>query len=137
MAVLVAGFDDVPDREMMVEFEMAGTACSEEIAIDERVERRKKPRISLPFVVKVRGVDTEGKSFVADTVVDNLSTGGIHVHLPFRVSAGQELLIMIRLSVSTTANAVRVQARGPVVRVEPKPHQSFGVALAFIEYRCS
>lgn len=123
--------------EILVESEIAGAARSEGRAIDERVERRKKPRISLPFFVKVRGVDAEGTSFVADTVVDNLSTGGIHVHLPFRVSEGQEFLMMIRLSVSTTANAVQVQARGPVVRVEPKPHKSFGVALAFLEYRCS
>lgn len=78
-----------------------------------------------------------GENFVADTVMDNLSTGGIYVHLPFRVSEGQELLTEIRLSVSQTGNAVQVEAHGPVVRVEPKPHQSFGVALAFIEYRCA
>jgi hypothetical protein len=106
-------------------------------AIGDRVERRRKTRIWLPFSVRVQGVDAEGGSFVADTVVENLSTAGIYVHLPFRVNEGQELLIVIRLSVSQTGNAVHVEARGPVVRVEPKPHQSFGVALAFIEYACA
>lgn len=122
---------------MFVDLENGRHDCSEEKRIGDRIERRKKTRIWLPFSVRVQGVDAEGESFVADTVVENLSTGGIYVHLPFRVSEGQELLIVIRLSVSQTGNAVQVEARGPVVRVEPKPHQSFGVALAFIEYVCA
>jgi hypothetical protein len=104
--------------------------------INEGVERRKKPRIYLPFFARVRGVDTEGKTFIIDTVVGNISAGGILLQLPFRVNFGDILLTIIRLSTSETANALLVAAHGEVLRIEPKPNGMYDVALEFIHYRC-
>jgi hypothetical protein len=106
------------------------------IAIGEEVERRKKPRIYIPFLIRVRGVDAEGKAFTVDTVGNDISTGGLYLQLPFRVNRGEKLFAVIRLSTSRDEDALRVAARGRVVRVEPRPQESYGVAVAFINYRC-
>jgi len=106
------------------------------IAIGEEVERRKKPRIYIPFLIRVRGVDAEGKAFTVDTVGNDISTGGLYLQLPFRVNRGEKLFAVIRLSTSQDEDALRVAARGRIVRVEPGSQERYGVAVAFINYRC-
>ena len=64
------------------------------------VERRSKPRIDEHFPAKVRGVDTAGKAFKAETVIDNLSAGGVYLRLARPVSPGADLFVIIRLSTS-------------------------------------
>lgn len=105
-------------------------------AIYDGAERRKKPRICLPFFAKVRGLDTEGKTFVVSATVDNISAGGIYLQLPVRVSRGERLLTITRLCISQTTRGLHVAARGLVVRVDPKPHEMYGVAVSFTRYRC-
>ena len=104
--------------------------------IGEIAERRGEPRIHLPFFARVRGVDAEGRSFAVDAIVDNLSSGGFFLQVPFRVNTGDKLSTVIRLSISPVGDAVRVAAQGLVLRVEPKPDEMYGLAVSFIQYRC-
>ena len=63
-----------------------------------------------------------GDNFVADTIMDNLSTEE-YCAFTIRVSEGQELLTEIRLSVSQTGNAVQVASAraGCASRTEASP----------------
>ncbi len=73
---------------------------------------------------------------MVDAMVDNLSSGGLFVQVPFRVNPGERLSTVIRLSLSPTGNALRVAAQGVVLRVEPKAGEMYGLGLSFIEYKC-
>lgn len=50
---------------------------SEALRLADFRERRLRPRIGLPFAVTVRGVDVKGQPLDIDTVLDNLSVGGL------------------------------------------------------------
>jgi hypothetical protein len=89
----------------------------------------------MPFITKVRGVDAEGKDFTLDIRVNNLSTGGLYLQLPFPVNQGEKLLTVIRLTTSENVNALQVAAHGQVVRVEPQPNKMYGIGISFIHYR--
>ena len=102
-----------------------------------RVDRRKKPRIYEPFPVKVRGVDASGEVFNIDAVVSNLSTGGVYFQLPQFVEPGAKLFVLIKMSTarSETGSVPRVAARGLVLRTEPKLEGVCGLAVVFTSYR--
>ena len=101
------------------------------------MERRKGPRIYEPFPVKVSGTDQQGLSFQMDTVVDNLSAGGLYTRLPLSVRRGANLHLMLRMSLSSDESApvARVSAKGIVTRVESQLDGTFGVAVAFTHHR--
>ena len=102
--------------------------------IGENLERRTEHRIHLPFLARVRGVDAKGKSFVVDVQIDNLSSGGLFLRLPFMVNPGARLSAVIRLSTSRNDSAPKVAAKGLVLRVEPKPEDLYGLGVSFIKY---
>ena len=101
------------------------------------ISHRTKPRIYEPFPAKVRGVDTNGEPFRIETVIDNLSTGGVYLRLAQPVEQGAKLFIMIRLSTAKSDEmpAPRVAARGVVLRAEPQPDGVYGLAIAFTRHR--
>lgn len=101
------------------------------------VERRRYPRLYQPFSVLVRGVDTSGEVFESDTVLDNVSSGGLYVRLTQRVEPGARLTAVIRFSTRPPceAPAPRVVVRSVVVRVEPRPDGRYGVGVAFTSHR--
>ncbi|PYV86367.1 MAG: hypothetical protein DMG05_19935 [Acidobacteria bacterium] len=101
------------------------------------INHRTKPRIYEPFPAKVRGVDTNGEAFRIETVIDNLSTGGVYLRLAQPVEQGAKLFIMIRLSTAKSDEmpAPRVAARGVVLRAEPQPDGVYGLAIAFTRHR--
>src|SRR5215510_4570155 len=89
-------------------------------------ERRRKPRIATPFPTIVRGVNAAGEAFEVESVLDNLSSGGLYVRLEQRVKTKTRLEFLIRMSAAAQAGAATVQARGVVLRVEARSAGIFG-----------
>lgn len=100
-------------------------------------ERRSKPRITEPFLARVRGVDASGKPFEVDADLDNLSVTGLHLRLAQRVPLGGRLFFIIRLCSSSSGepSSLKVAARGVVVREEAFSEVDFGIAVSFTRYR--
>lgn len=96
-------------------------------------EQRRYVRIQIPFPAVVEGINTTGKRFSIDTVLDNLSKDGLYMRLLPQVEKGSELHIIFRLS-TTVENATsdpRVAVDGKVLRVEERPGGACGVAVHF------
>jgi hypothetical protein len=100
------------------------------------VDGRSKPRIYDPFPVTVKGVDADGETFEFETVIDNISAGGVYLRLTRCVDPGVKLLLVIRLSTAPTDDATAhcVVTTGVVLRAEPKPGGACGVAVAFMHH---
>ncbi len=96
---------------------------------NEIVERRSKPRITSHIPATVRGRTPFGKSFEIETVLDNLSTGGLHVRLEQCIDVAASVSAFIRFA------GTEIEAGGMVNRVEPQPDGSFGLAVTFESYR--
>ena len=92
-------------------------------------ERRRNLRIRLPFPATVAGQTAGGRAFQVDTVLDDLSVGGVYLRLVESVPLGAGVSITTRFSPVTDGGLV-VRLQGKVVRVEPKPGGAFGVAVA-------
>ena len=101
------------------------------------VERRRKPRIFEPFRATVHGVDVQGEAFMDDAVLTDLSAGGLHLNLRRRVEVGAELMIVSKLSRSSSKNnsGPLVAMNGTVLRAECTQGDACGVAVEFTHKR--
>lgn len=78
----------------------------------------------------------KGQPLDIDTVLDNLSVGGLYVRIPRRMEPGARLAVGIRLSEPGAGQpAARIATRGVVLRVETTSGGGHGVAVAFERYR--
>jgi hypothetical protein len=98
-------------------------------------ERRKKPRTTTPFPTIVRGVNVAGEEFEVQSVLDNLSSGGLYIRLGQRVKEKTKLEFLIRMSVAQHADAATVQARGVVLRVDKQSAGVYGLAVKLTHHR--
>jgi hypothetical protein len=100
-------------------------------------ERRFAARVKAPYSARLRGHDSEGQAFKEDTLLDNLSVGGLHLHLKRKLVPGAAVSIAVRLSVAPTREipALRLGARANVLRVEPCADGGYGVAVQFTRRR--
>jgi hypothetical protein len=94
------------------------------------VERRKHVRLYGAYGVRVRGVDASGRRFHATSLVDNVSTGGLHLRMPGPVGEGTRLFAVVQLT-----DSLRIAARGYVLREEARDHGLFAVAVRFTRAR--
>lgn len=103
----------------------------------ETLDRRRKERINIPFQVIVRCVDAGGSLLKTRTVVDNISPTGMYVRLPRLVKKGADLAATLFLYTGppTKTFGARVSIRGVVLRVEPYPDGTVGVAVKFTDHR--
>ena len=99
------------------------------------VDRRRRARVNERFPVKVRGKDTIGDRFDLETMLDNIGPKGLYVRLARSVEQGSELFIVVRLSADTSVFAPRIAIYGEVLRAEPQPDGSCGVAVEFRNHR--
>ena len=101
------------------------------------IDRRGKSRVCASFPVTVRGVDTNGERFKFDTVLDNVSSSGLYLHLPYPVVAGTRLFFVVQFSPASTSEvlAPRFAMLGVVRRAELKPDGVYGAAVAFTSRR--
>ncbi len=94
------------------------------------IERRIKPRVNGPIPVKVCCTPTSGESFeIIGTVLDNLSTSGLHVCVEHPVAVASPLVAFISFA------GTEIMASGIVRRVEMQHDGSFGLGVAFESYR--
>ena len=102
-----------------------------------RSERRCFPRISEPVRTLVRGVDAGGEEFEIETLLDNLSAGGLYVRTSREVARGERLRFIVRLSLSgkSEQKVPQISASGKVVRVEPQPDGLYGLAAEFMDHQ--
>lgn len=100
-------------------------------------ERRSKLRIAVPFHAKVKGTDLSGDEFTVETVLDNISAGGLYVRIVPRVAIGTRLLIDVALRTTpvATGDSPRFSVDGTVLRSEQKPGGACGLAVSFEKAR--
>src|SRR5690349_10193100 len=94
------------------------------------MDRRRLPRVDLPFPAIVRGVDWRGERFTLETLLDNLSARGLYLRLLRPVAPGAALFVVVRFAPGThaAARAPGVAVRGVVGRAELRPGDVWGVA---------
>src|SRR5215510_8403048 len=96
-------------------------------------ERRSSARIEAAYPVRLRSVDIDDCPFREETVLQNLCGHGLYLQLKRRVHRGTPVFLAVRLSLAPDGEipALRLAARGTVLRVEPQPDGSYGVAIEF------
>ena len=94
------------------------------------MDMRKSARVYGSFPVRMRGFDESGLTFKANSLVDNISSGGLYMQLARPVAEGSRLFAVVELVSGAT-----IAARGVVARVEPRPHGLSGVAVRFTRTR--
>jgi len=109
----------------------------EDIHSPGRQERRQSIRLSGPFPVLVRGVETGGQQFTSETVLDNISAGGLYLRTTQRLAPGMKLFAVVHLVTSPPSGtpAPRVAVRGVVLRAEMLPDGRYGVGMQFTRHR--
>jgi hypothetical protein len=98
-------------------------------------ERRRQPRLTIPFPTRVRGRSTEGAPFECDTAVENISRGGLYVVVPGWVDLQARMLFVVTLTPGGGRPGARVALRGRVVRAEPRPGGEYGIAVVIEGHR--
>ena len=99
-------------------------------------ERRVTARIEAPFPARLKGVDSTGRVFTENSVLDNLSNGGLRMCVMRDIPLGAEVTVAVRLSADAgVAPALRLAARGTVARTEPRPDGCWRVAVEFTRRR--
>ena len=82
------------------------------------------------FPVWLRGLDESGLKFRANSLVDNISSGGLYLQLSRPVSVGARLFVVVGM-----VSGARIAAKGEVARIERRPHDLCGVAVRFTQTR--
>jgi hypothetical protein len=100
-------------------------------------ERRCFPRISEPVRTLVRGVDAVGEEFEIETLLDNLSAGGLYLRTSRNVVQGERLSFIVRLSLAgeSKRKVPQIAASGKVVRIEPQADGLYGLAAVFMDHQ--
>jgi hypothetical protein len=100
-------------------------------------DRRTKPRISEQFRATVHGVSGDGKAFMVETVLENISASGLYLRLPQAVEVGTELLVVSQLSNPSNGktSGPLLAMSGTVVRVGETSSDACGVAVEFTHTR--
>jgi hypothetical protein len=108
-----------------------------QLKTDCTLDRRQQPRIYEQFPVKVEGVDASGAGFDDAVRLDNVSAGGLYLRLARPIERGAQLAMAIRFSnvELLASSAPRLAVRGVVLRVDPQPGGTFGLAVAFTHHR--
>ena len=94
------------------------------------------PQLDEPLPILVRGVDSGGRAFALETVVDSFSAHDFSVRLPYRLEPGVTLFAVVRISLAPPeVPAARVALRGLVQQVDPLPDGWWGTAVRITRHR--
>ena len=101
------------------------------------VERRQKPRVRCSYPATVRCHLQGGGRMEARAVLSNMSASGMYFRTQRSLRHGETVFVIVRMSTTpfSHANAPQLAASGNVVRVEPKPDGTYGVALRLLNHR--
>ncbi len=99
-------------------------------------DRRIKPRIECDYPAIIEGVDGQGAKYNENAKLANLSASGLFMLAGRHVENGTKLSVTVLLSNSIeNGDAPRLATSGTVVRIEPKPNGTYGIAVKFNHYR--
>jgi hypothetical protein len=96
-----------------------------------RVERRAKHRLNDSLPARVWGVDFEGEMVSLDCRIDNLSSSGLFLRIPWQLKPSSKISLVVRLLNGSGATAA---IRGKVLRDEPQLDGSRGIAVKITEH---
>lgn len=101
------------------------------------IERRAKPRMNCAYPVVLRTHQSWGEKVESRATITNISASGIYLRTTHFIPRGQNLFLMALLSSlpAESSNGLSLAATGQVVRVEPKPDGSYGMAIQMRRYR--
>ncbi len=101
-----------------------------------RLERRRKPRIDLPFPVQVSGRDHRGEAFEVQTSLRNLSASGLYMEMSRELERGGRLSLVIQMARSgQQEEAATVKAEAEVVRLQRLEEERWGVGMRLLSRR--
>jgi hypothetical protein len=82
-------------------------------------------------------MDTDGKAWKEDALVDNVSAGGLYLKIHHALPKDSTISIAVRLSITPPRkfSVLRLGARGVVLRTDPQDDGTYGVALEFSRRR--
>src|SRR5438876_11017966 len=100
-------------------------------------QRRLSPRVHFPYTARLWSTDAAGRTWKADTVLDNISTGGLYLRLNRCVRAAAHVHVAVRLSAASaeTYPALGLVAECAVLRIEPHPGKTWRAAVEFRRLR--
>jgi len=100
-------------------------------------DRRAKPRMDCDYPALLRQRLVDGGTIERLVTISNIIASGMYLRTQHYVPRGQILFILTRLSnkSSKKSEAPNLAASAKVVRVEPKPDGSYGVAIRLQRYR--
>lgn len=128
---------DDSDRHPLYNRNMTDAINSTELQSGTFVERRGKPRVRCSYPATVRCHLSGGGRLEARAVLANMSANGMYFRTQRYVQPGETVFILVRMSTTPFSHAKipQLAASGNVVRVEPKPDGTYGVALQLINHR--
>jgi hypothetical protein len=99
-------------------------------------DRRLKARIECDYPAIIEGYDADGRKYCDNARLANLSASGLFMLADRHIENGTKLSVTVLLSSSIdNGDAPKLATSGTVVRTEPKPNGTFGVAVKFSHYR--
>jgi hypothetical protein len=103
----------------------------------EGAERRQKPRIYFPVLIKIRANARTGERFEFDTCANDLGAGGFSAHSLREFRQGQQLFCVVRFSLKKVCDlrTTTIAARGIVLRSEKRLDGSYLFASTFDRHR--
>ena len=100
------------------------------------LERRLKPRMKCNYPAKIQGREGNGKKFEETGRVVNMSRNGIFVLMNRAISDSYQVSVQIALPTGILEyGSSKLITTGTVVRTEPCPDGTFGVAIKFQNVR--
>jgi hypothetical protein len=97
-----------------------------------RVERRGQRRLNDSLPARVWGVDIEGEMVSLDCRIDNLSSSGLFLRIPWQLKPSSQISLVVRLLNGSGAMAA---IRGKVLRDQLQLDGSRGIAVKITEHR--
>ena len=100
-------------------------------------ESRSSARVSVPYIARLWSLGAAGRPWKEDTVLDNISAGGLYLRLKRHIQEGAHVHVAVRLSTAQAENipGLRLAAHGVVLRTESQPGSTCGVAVEFSRRR--
>jgi hypothetical protein len=95
------------------------------------VERRAKPRLNDSLPVRVWGIDCDGEMLGLDGHLDNLSSTGLYLRIPWQLKISSSISLVVRLLNGSGAMAA---IRGKVLRDDLQLDGSRGIAVMITEH---
>jgi c-di-GMP-binding flagellar brake protein YcgR len=98
-------------------------------------ERRRRPRINTPLPVLVRGTSDQGRSFQFNSVVRDISAGGLCSIAPESLKIGEKLYLHVRFTQADAnpTQAAEASLRGIVLRSKERPDGTCLFAVSFLQ----